>query len=68
MDETRAREILGDIIAPDGVGLRPGGGYSAGWIFWDATDKLCTLDGAYTADQLEAMAYWMRSKGVPAGQ
>ena len=63
MDETRARTILGDALdhepnltSIDGEYLRweNRGGY---------TPAAC-LDGEFTPDQLEAIAWWMRYDSV----
>ena len=53
MDEQHAREILGDAI--DGKGLYT---QNLCWEFGDATVE---IDGEYTADELEAIAWWMRN-------
>jgi hypothetical protein len=50
MDEKRAREILGDAIRPDGS--------------LDNVKQLVDLQGNYDADQLEALAWWIRNTKV----
>ena len=57
MDEKRATEILSDSIEPDG-GLYNG----FELIAWDVVDKKAALDGNFTAERLEAVAWWMRNK------
>ena len=56
MDEAKAREILGDAINPDG------GLYNLGWYLgWPPGNADATLDGSFTADDLDAIAWWMRN-------
>ena len=56
MDEEKARKLLGDSIKEDGL-------YSLGWYLgWTHGDADATLDGSFTADDLEAIAWWMRNK------
>ncbi len=60
MDEQKAREILEGVIITEDDNL-----YSLGvWYLWWAHDRKeeAVLDGQYTADQLEAIAWWMRNK------
>jgi len=61
MDEEKARETLcgdGDNIIQDNGGL-----HSLGWYLnWEAGDSEACLDGQFTADELEAIAWWMRNK------
>lgn len=33
------------------------------WWDWDLSDKKATLDGDFTPEELEAIAFWMRLKG-----
>lgn len=54
MTEERAREILGDAIKPDGGLLQV---YE--FFYW-RPGKKATLDGRFTADELEAIVFWMR--------
>jgi hypothetical protein len=56
MNEERAREILKNHIRPNG-GLRPDNRY----ISWQPGEITITLDDYYTADELEAIAWWMRN-------
>lgn len=58
MNEERAREILGTRIQEDGL-------YDAGWYLgWTNTKKFATLDGEFSAEELEAIAWWMQNKSV----
>ncbi len=59
MDEQRAREILAGSI--DGKGL-----YSQ-CLDWEYGDEKVEIDGEWTADELEAIAWWMRHKGSDLG-
>jgi hypothetical protein len=56
MDETKAREILKDEI-DSGGGLYCLGTY----IAWNPTNNSATLDSEFDADELEAIAWWMRN-------
>lgn len=57
MDEAKAREILKAAICPDGAL------HGARWYLDWATDCAeAALDGGFTADELEAIAWWMRNK------
>ena len=67
MDEHRARQILGDMICSDGLsncGDALGGN---GYLSWHRDDPDACLDAQFTADQLEAIAWWMRHavRGLP---
>ena len=56
MNEQRAREILGDAIEEEsGLLCQP---KKLVWIGGDAA----ILTGGFTADELEAIAFWMRRK------
>jgi hypothetical protein len=62
MNEKEAAEILN---GNDGntVCLDDGSLYSIGWYLnWDPGNKDADLDGQFSADQLEAIAWWMRNK------
>lgn len=56
MNEQKAREILGDSIRPDG-GLFEGGQY----MEWSVGDENIVLDARFSADELEAIVWWMRN-------
>ncbi len=60
MDEKRARELLGIFVERDG-GLWSLGRYLA-WPGAGGDKKYATLDAEFTADELEAIAWWMRNK------
>lgn len=57
MNEERAREILGDAIYPKGLGV------AGEYLEWEYGDDEACLDGHFTVDELEAIAWWMRNKG-----
>ncbi len=60
MNGKKARAILGsDVFCEDG-GLFDGGHYLA----WSVGDAVVVLDDSFTADELEAIAWWMRKKRV----
>ncbi len=61
MDREKATEILKDALVKDSVNL-----HSLGWYLAWSPDKSCnhaTLDGSFSADDLEAIAWWMRNNG-----
>lgn len=60
MDESKAREILGDAVCVDGRlgGLNP-------YIWTDCRDGRVCLDAKFTVDQLEAVVWWMRNQPIP---
>lgn len=57
MNEDEARvELIDSISDDDGL-------YSLGWyLAWWPHETTATLDGIFTADELEAIAWWMRNK------
>ena len=58
MTEERVRELLESALCEDDEGL-----YSCGWyLAWSKGNDDASLDGSFTADELEAIAYWMRRK------
>lgn len=56
MDKKRANKIISPAKGPNG------GLYSLKkeYLRWSIGDKKATLDGNFTADELEATAWWMR--------
>lgn len=65
MTEERAREILGTdllrAVISDSCSLRGG----VPWVYWSREKPTdIELDGNFSADHLEAMAWWMRNKGA----
>ncbi|MEE7625455.1 hypothetical protein V3O24_04715 [Methylobacter sp. Wu8] len=60
MDEEKVRKIIEPEIFKEDGGL-----YDLGWyLSWNKGDESATLDGEFTADDLEAIAWWMRNKSV----
>lgn len=59
MNEEKARKILAEWVQPDGT-LFCLGHYTA----WPAAGgkEHAVLDAEFTADELEAIAWWMRNK------
>jgi hypothetical protein len=55
MDEATARKILGATIMPDND-LHGDDKY----ISWGCGAETCCLDDDFTADELEAIAWWMK--------
>jgi hypothetical protein len=62
MTREQAIEILGTDIQADGR-LFCGGRYLA----WAVGDEEATLDADFTADELEAIAWWMRNSASAGG-
>lgn len=61
MNEDRARLILN---AWRGMIQEDGSLYSSGaYLAWNLDDKEAVLDGRFTPEELEAIAFWMRLKG-----
>jgi len=59
MNEKIARALLDDAVMSDGDL------FSLGWyLYWENGKEYATLDGYFTADDLEAIAWWMRNKKV----
>lgn len=66
MTEEKAREILGDHLSIEDNTIGATEEYVAWPIFINGyyySDK-CELDGNFAADELEAIAWWMRNKEV----
>jgi len=60
MDETEVKEILDKGVFQEN---EDGGLYSwEPYLNWNIDDKKACLDGYFTADELEATAWWMRNK------
>ena len=58
MEEIRVRQILKpESFGEDGDLYDPGGYFS-----WDIGDITACLDGNFTADELEAISWWMRNR------
>lgn len=59
MTEATATTILSDSITPDGLL------HNIGWyLSWKPGAAAAILDGQFTADDLEAIAWWMRHHPV----
>lgn len=58
MNEEKAREILKDVITDNNC---LAGTYA--YSDWCGNDNI-TLDGTFTLDELEAMAWWVRNKDI----
>ena len=55
MTKEKAIKILGDTIKPDGSLFELGH-----YMSWSVGDKYVTLDCRFDADELEAIAWWMK--------
>lgn len=64
MNEQRAREILGIPPLAEGRAALDGANNVDYLKTWGPGESV-TLDGHFTADQLEAIAWWMRNKAAP---
>ncbi len=58
MNEADAREVLGEMIQPDG-GLEADGPQ---YVYWLPGDVEATLDGEFGPQQLEAIAWWIGNR------
>ena len=58
MNEDRARLILGGYIQEYDSSERHGW-----YVSWGTHEKDLALDGRFTPEELEAIAFWMRLKG-----
>jgi len=56
MNKEEATRILGDTIRPDNSLYD-----LSCYINWDIGDEKATLDGIFNAEELEAIAWWMRN-------
>lgn len=59
MNEQKAKEILGRAVLSNGS-IHNGG---ESYVSYINGGDLVELDGAFTAESLEAMAWWMRNMG-----
>ena len=58
MDEKKAKELLHDCIEEDDHL------YLLDWYLeWMTGENHATLDGIFEAEELEAIAWWMKNKG-----
>lgn len=68
MDQARYEEVIAEFVA--GKMLSSGHpfikAYEAGYLDRDGAEYTACLDGDFTADQLEAIARWMRENGDKA--
>jgi len=63
VDGERAKKILGDSAEPDGT-LYDNVREFRGYVDWKPQYPFgATLDGDFTADELAAIAWWMRRHG-----
>lgn len=62
MHGAKARKLLGKAIQPDGSLKET----EPSWIVWPTSaDDRIEIDGGFTADYLEALAWWMRNGADP---
>lgn len=63
MNEVTARKLLGALVQPDGSLMET----QDNWIVWPVRPdgESIHIDGGFTAEQLEALAWWMRNTAVP---
>lgn len=55
MDKQEAREILGNIIQPDGSLYNLGH-----YISWELEEECITLDDRFSVHELEAIVWWIK--------
>lgn len=63
LNQERAREILRASIKESGALYNPGE-----FLAWDPGDKNAVLDGQFSAEYLEAVAWWMKHQNKPKGE
>jgi hypothetical protein len=63
MNEKTARKLFGEVRQPDGS-LRE---TDDNWIVWPVRPdgESIQIDGGFTAEQLDALAWWIRNCPVP---
>jgi hypothetical protein len=66
MDEQKAREILGESITDPALDdksyiLAPGGFH---FMSWKKGSITITLDSEFCVEELEAIVWWMKNKGM----
>jgi len=63
MNEASARKLIGEFIQSDGA-LKA---TDTNWIIWPLRPdgKTICVDGYFTAEELEALAWWIRNRAVP---
>ena len=64
MDETTARKILGNAIGMNGglTGTLDASHENSGFVMWLPGDAEALMDGKFTPEQCEAVAWWVRNK------
>lgn len=60
MNEAKIKKILKDVKFEEDGGLSS----DLKYLSWDVGQIEATLDGDFTADELEAIAWWMRHKSI----
>ena len=64
MNEKEARETIGSEAIEDDSGL-----YEIDWYLeWRVEKDFATLDGTFSAKELEAIAWWMKNKKEKGAQ
>ena len=58
MDEEKAKKILADMIQPESNGLSG----DAPYVYLFSGEEYITLDGEFSAEKLQALAWWMENK------
>jgi hypothetical protein len=62
MDEIKAREILRGYIDDKNNLVWESGKGLGDYLHWWVETREATLDGNFSADELEAIVWWMRNK------
>lgn len=60
MNELKVKKILKDVKFKEDDSLSD----DLKYLSWDVSQTEATLDGDFTADELEAIAWWMRHKCI----
>lgn len=63
MDETSARKILENVIGVNGglTGTLDAAHDQSGFVFWLPGDAEALVDGKFTPEQFDAVAWWVRN-------
>jgi hypothetical protein len=65
-DESKIRAVLGGWIQPEGALIHYGSNPRT--VYYPSVQGKVTLEGCFTAEQLEAVAAWMRIRTATKGK
>lgn len=61
MNEEKAKKILNKVRQEDNSLYSNSRRLIDGYLSWDVEDEKAVLDGTFTTNELEAIAWWMRN-------